>query len=68
MNHHGEQIFILVGIGAFVHRGSTDDVLLLQTSSDAVLQSRDLQLSRKTLYLLSRRLCSFVLERDLFVY
>ena len=38
-------------------------------SSGVVWQSRDLQLSRKTLYLLSPRLCFFiVIKRDLFVY
>ena len=52
-----------------VHRGSTDDLLLLQISSGVVWQNRDLQLSRNTLYLLSPRLCFFiVLKRDLFVY
>ena len=45
-----------------VHRGSTDDLLLLQIS-------RDLNLSHNTLYLLIPRLCCFiVLKRDLFVY
>ena len=43
-----------------VHRGSTDDLLLLQISSGVVWQSRDLQLSRNTLYLLSPRLCFFI--------
>ena len=52
-----------------VHRGSTDDLLLLQISSCVVWQTRDLHLSRNTLYLLSPRLCFFiVLKRDLFVY
>ena len=36
-----------------VHRGSTDDLLLLQISSGVVWQTRDLHLSRNTLYLLS---------------
>ena len=40
---------------------STDDLLLLQISSGVVWQSRDLQLSRNTLYLLSPRLCFFIL-------
>ena len=52
-----------------VHRGSTDDLLLLQIPSGVVRQTRDLYLSRNTLYLLSPRLCFFiVLKRDLFVY
>ena len=50
-------------------RNSTDCLLLLQISSGVVWQSRDLQLSCTTLYLLSPRLCfSIVLERDLFFY
>ena len=40
-----------------IHRGSTDDLLLLEISSGVVCQSRDLQLSRNTFYLLSYRLC-----------
>ena len=49
--------------------GSTDDLLLLKISSGVVRQTRDLHLSRNTLYLLSPRLCFFiVLKRDLFVY
>ena len=58
------------GVCCLVHRGATDDLLLLQISSGAVLLSIDLQLSRNTLYLLSPRLkCFFiVLKRDLFVY
>ena len=64
-------LFQLVGTGAFVcclvHRGSTDD--MLQISSGVVWQTRDLHLSHNTLYLLSPRLCFFiVLKRDLFVY
>ena len=52
-----------------VHRGSTDDLLLLQISSGVVWQTRDLHLSCNTLYLLSPRICFFiVLNRDLFVY
>ena len=52
-----------------VHRGSTDDLLLLQISSGVVWQNRDLHLSRNTLYLLSPRLCFFiVLKRVLIVY
>ena len=51
-----------------VHRGSTDDLLLLQISSCVVWQTRDLHLSRNTLYLLRPRLCFFiVLKRGLFV-
>ena len=49
--------------------GSTGDLLLLQISSGVVWQTRDLHLSHNTLYLLSPRLCFFiVLKRDLFVY
>ena len=66
------KLFILVGwdrsffICCLVHRGSTDDLLLLQISSCVVWQTRDLHLSRTTLYLLSPRLCFFiVLKRDL---
>ena len=69
------KLFILVGLDrssfvcCWVHRGSTDDLLLLQISSVVVWQSRDLQLSRNMLYLLSPRLCLFVvLKPDLFVY
>ena len=69
------KLFILVGVDrssfvcCLVHTGSTDDLLLLQISSGGVWQSRDLQLSRSTLYLLSPRLCFFtVLKCDLFVY
>ena len=43
--------------------------LSLLISSGVVLQSMYLQLSHNTLYLLSSRLCFFiVLNRDLFVY
>ena len=35
-----------------VNRSSTDDLLLLQTSSGIVWQSRDIHLSRNTLYML----------------
>ena len=69
------KLFILVGwdrrsfVCCLVHRDSTDDLLLFQISRGVVWQSRDLQMSRKTLYLLSPRLCFFVvLNRDLFVY
>ena len=48
---------------------STDDLLLLQIFSGVVWQTRDLHLSRNSLYLLSPRLCFFIeLTRDLFVY
>ena len=48
---------------------NADDLRLFQISSGAVWQSRDLQLSRNTLYLLSPRVCFFiVLKCDLFVY
>ena len=53
----------------FEWHGSTDDLLLLQISSGVVWQTRDLHMSRNTLYLLSPRLCFFiVLKRNLFVY
>ena len=52
-----------------VHRGSTDDLLLLQISSGVVLQTRDLHLSYNMLYLLSPRLCFFIVLRcNLIVY
>ena len=69
------KLFILVGwdrcsfVCCLVHRGSTDDLLLLQISSCVVWQTRDLHLSRNMLKLLSPRLCFFiVLKRALFVY
>ena len=69
------KFFIFVGwdrssiVCCLIHRGSTDDLLLFQISSGVVWQTRDLHLSRKTLYLLCPRLCFFVvLKRDLFVY
>ena len=43
-----------------VHRGSTDDLRLLKISSGVVWQTRDLHLTRNTLYLLSPRLCFFI--------
>ena len=68
-------LFILVGcdqssfVCCLVHRCSTDNLLLLQISSVVVWQSKDLQLSRNTLYPLIPCLCFFiVLKRDLFVY
>ena len=68
------KLFILVGwdrssfVCCLVHLDSTDDLLLLQISIGVITQSRDLQLSRNTLYLLSPRPCFFkVLYRDLFV-
>ena len=52
-----------------VYRGSTGDILLLQISNGVVWQSRDFQLSRNTMYLLSPRFCfSIALNRDYFVY
>ena len=52
-----------------VHRGSTDELLLLQISSGVVWQARDLHLSHNMLFLLSPCLCFFiVLKCDLFVY
>ena len=61
----GPELFVC----CLVNRGSTDDLLLLQISSGVVWQTRDLHLSRNTLYLLSTRLRYFiVLRRDLCVY
>ena len=69
------KLYILVSwdrsslVCCLVHRGSTDDLLLLQIVSCLVWQTRDLHLSRNMLYLLSPRPCFFtVLKRDLFVY
>ena len=68
------KLFIFVGwdrstsVCCFVHRVSTDDLLLLQIPV-VVWQTGDLHLSRNTMYLLSPRFCFFiVLKRDLFVY
>ena len=68
------KLFILVGwdrsffVCSLVHQGSNDDLLLLQISNCVVWQTRDLHLSRNTLYLLSPRLCFFLeLKCDLFV-
>ena len=49
--------------------GSGDQVLifLLQISSDVVWQTRDLHLSRNTLYLLSPRLCVFIVLKCHFI-
>ena len=65
--------FSLLGPYSFicclVHRGSTDDLILRQISNGVVWQSRDLQLSCNTLYLLSPRFCFFIVVIcDLFVY
>ena len=69
------KLLILVGwdrsffVCCLVHRGSTDDLLLLQISSCVVWQTREIHLSRNMLYLLSPRLCFFIVsKRDLFVY
>ena len=68
------KLFIFVGwdrssfVCCLIHRGSTDDLLLLQISSGVIRQSRDFQLSRNTLCLLGHCLCFFiVLKRDLFI-
>ena len=45
-----------------IHQGSTGDLPLLQISSGVVWQSRDLHLSRNTLYLLGHRLCFFIVD------
>ena len=67
--NRGNLFFMKPVLFCFVLRGSTDDLLLLPIISSVVWRSRDLQLSRITLYLLSPRLCFFiVLKRDLFVY
>ena len=68
------KLFILVRwdrrsfVCCLVHWGSTDDHFLLQIPSGVVWQTRDLYLSRDTLFLLSPRLAFIVLKRDLFVY
>ena len=52
----------------WVHRGSTDYLILLQISSGVVRQTKDLHLSCSTLNLFSPRLCFFiVINLDLFV-
>ena len=69
------KLFILVGwdrssfVCCLVDRASIDVFFcLLQVSSGVVWQTRDLQLSRNTLYLLSPRLCFFIVfNHDLFV-
>ena len=75
--YDGPDLKLLISIGwarrsfvcCLVHRGSTDDLLLLQISGGVVRQTRYLHLSCNTLYLLSPRLCFFiVLKHDLFVY
>ena len=56
-------------VKALKYRGSTDDLLLLHISRGVVWQYKGFQLSHNTFYLLSFRLCFFiVLKRDLFVY
>ena len=51
------------------HWGSSGGLHLLQIPSGGVWQTRDLHLSRNMLYLLTPRLCFFiVLKRDVFVY
>ena len=52
--------FSWLGPELFRLRGLTDGLLLLQIYGVVVLQSRDLQLSRNTFYLLSPRLCYFI--------
>ena len=65
-DYGGPDLFILVGwdqssfVCCLVHQGSTDDLHLLQISSCVVWQTRDLNMSRNTLYLLSPRLCFFI--------
>ena len=59
----------IVGL-VLVHRGSTDDLLLLQISSgvDTSLEDQGTRSVLHTLYLLSPRLCfSIVLKCDLIV-
>ena len=51
---------VLFFVCCFVHLSSTDDLLLLQTSSGVVWQTRDLHLSCNMLYMLSPRLCFFI--------
>ena len=58
--------FILVGrdrssfVCCLVHRGSTDDILLLQISSCVDWQAWDLHMSCNTLYLLNPLICFFI--------
>ena len=48
--------------------GSTSDLLSLQISTGVLWQSKDIQLSRNTLYLLSPRHCFFIVVNiDLYV-
>ena len=55
------KLFILVGWERRPSSvSSTDDLLLLQISGVVVRQARDLHLSCNTLYLLSLRLCFFI--------
>ena len=64
------KLFISVGwdrssfVCCLAHWGSTDDLLLLQISSGVVWQTRDLHLSCNTLYLLSPRLCFFIVLKS----
>ena len=52
-----------------IYQGLTGGLPLGQISSGVVWQSRDLHLSRNTLYLSGPRLCFFIVfKRDLFVY
>ena len=58
-----------VGTGALSSVAWTTGAQLMIFSSGVVWQSMDLQMSRNTLYLLSPRLCFFiVLNSDLYVY
>ena len=67
LNRASDSMIYLVGwdrssfVCCYVHRGSTDNVLLLQISICVVWQTRDLHLSRNTLYLLSPRRCFFMI-------
>ena len=51
-----------------IHQGSTVDLLLLQISRSVVLQTRYFHLSRNTLYLLSPRLCFFIVLNVIYVF
>ena len=57
---HNYDTPMLVGAGAFSSVAWSIGVLWLQISSGVVWQTRDLLLSRNTLYLLSHRLCFFI--------
>ena len=52
----GPELFVC----CLVHRGSTDDLLLLKKFQWRCLADHGLHLSRNTWYLLSPRMCDFI--------